>query len=74
MRWLKRATRPVPVETPTGVAFRWPSSKSFAGGGWRHPGKPPVDLGKAIREKVAPLIKRDLQKSIADQLRQALRR
>lgn len=49
MTWLVSASRPIPLQTPGGMIFRWATAKSMMDGKWVHPGlKETKFLDKAI--------------------------
>lgn len=71
MKWLKGAKRPIPIETSSGLIFRWASSKSFANGRWVHPGKKSYDLFGKIRENVVPILREEARRSAIETVREA---
>lgn len=74
MKWLRKAKRPIPIETKQGVIFRWPTARSFANGRWVHPGKPSYDLSAQLQKHVKPILKDELQKVLAEKFRKAIKK
>lgn len=69
MRWLRKAMRPIPIETPQGMVFRWATSRSLANGSWVHPGSHPYDLRSKLMERLVPIFKSEIKSAVAAQLR-----
>lgn len=72
MKWLGKATRPIPIVTEGGkVIFRNASAKSMADGKWRHPGRPPSDFVKTAKEESKVFLKKKFRKELVEQVRAA---
>lgn len=72
MKYLQKATRPIPIKTRTGeLIFRWASKKSMKKrDSWIHPGlKPKNFLKKGIEE-----LKKDFRKRIKNDIQKYLKK
>jgi hypothetical protein len=85
MRWLKKATRPIPIITETGkLIFRSAHARSLTWKngpmtgpnvgkkkGWVHPGRPPEDFVEQAKTEARVFLKDKLKRELANEVRKA---
>lgn len=75
MKWLKKATRPIPIFLDNGkLIFRNATPRSMTLGRWYHPGHKPTDVIDNARKAAREVIKRRLGKAMQRQLKMAVKR
>jgi hypothetical protein len=75
MRWLMKATRPIPIITKEGkLIFRNATPRSMENGHWYHPQRQPTTIIEKAREEAREVIKARLAKEFRAELRKAFAR
>lgn len=73
MRWLTKATRPIPIVTESGeLIFRSATAKSMDDGKWIHPGHQPTTVIERARVEARKVIKEKVRKELRKHMRAAL--
>lgn len=73
MRWLTKASRPIPIITDQGVLiFRWATPRSMERGSWVHPGREPTNFIDRAKKEARKFVKEHLTKEVIRQIRVAL--
>lgn len=74
MRWLTKASRPIPLITDQGeLIFRWATPRSMQRGRWIHPGRAPTNFIDRAKKEARTFVKQHLTKEIRSQIVSALR-
>ena len=75
MRWLVKATRPIPIITEQGeLIFRNATPRSMENGSWYHPQRRPTGVLERAKEEAREVIKARVIQEIRKQARVALAR
>src|SRR5690606_17331060 len=75
MRWLVKATRPIPIITKEGkLIFRNATPRSMENGSWYHPPREPTTIIEKARDEARAVIKARLAKEFRKEIRNSIAR
>jgi hypothetical protein len=74
MRWLRKATRPIPIVLDSGeVIFRSATAKSMRDGKWIHPGRPSSRIVDKARVEARKIVLKRIKKELQKQFRAGMK-